>query len=112
MFDETLIELMALSDGELDTRIRDIELERRRLDAELAAAITVAEHRQLPAVDDHRSINAYLRATINCSSTEASRWRSLARAVDHVDGLGEQWMAGRFGVSQAVRLAALYGNRR
>lgn len=112
MFDDLLSELMELSDDELDTRIRDIELERRRLDAELAAAITVAEHRQLPAVDDHRSINAYLRATINCSSGEASRLRSLARAVDHVDGLGEQWIAGRFGVSQAARFAAVHGNRR
>lgn len=112
MFDELLSELTGLSDDELDARIRAIELERRRLDAEMAAAITVADHRQLPAVDDHRSINAYLRATINCSSGEASRLRSLARAVDHVDGLGEQWLAGRFGVSQAARLAAVHGNRR
>ena len=112
MFDELLSDLMELSDDELDARIRENELERRRLDAELAAAITVAEHRGLPAVDDHRSINAYLRATINCSSGEASRLRSLARAVDHIDGLGEQWMAGRFGESQAARLAAVYGNRR
>lgn len=99
MFDELVSELMELSDEELDARIRENELERRRLDAELAAAITVAEHRGLPAADDHRSINAYLRATINCSSGEASRLRSLARAVDHIDGLGEQWMAGRFGES-------------
>ena len=112
MFDELLTELMELSDDALDARIRDNELERRRLDAELAAAITVADHRGLPAVDDHRSINAYLRATINCSSGEASRLRSLARAVDRVDGLGEQWLAGRFGASQAGRLAAVYGNRR
>ncbi len=112
MFDELLTDLMELSDDELDTRIRHIELERRRLDAELAVAITVADHRQLPAVDGHRSINAYLRATINCSSGEASYLRSLARAVDHVDGLGERWMSGRFGVSQAARFATVYGNRR
>ncbi len=112
MFDELLSQLMELSDDELDARIRATELERRRLDAEMAAAVTVADHRGLPAADDHRSINAYLRATINCSSGEASRLRNLARAVDHVDGLGEQWMAGRFGVSQAARLAALHGNRR
>jgi hypothetical protein len=108
MFEEALTELMALSNAELDTHIRNNELERRRLDA----AITVAEHRQLPAIDEHRSINAYLRATINCSSSEATRWRSLARGVDHIDGLGEHWITGRFGDSQAARLAALYGNRR
>ena len=112
MFEAALTQLTGLSDGELDTRIREIELERRRLDAELAAAITVADHRQLPAVDGHRSINAYLRATINCSTGEASHLRSLARAVDHVDGLGEHWMSGRFGASQAARFATVYGNRR
>jgi Domain of unknown function (DUF222) len=112
MFDELLSELMELSDDALDARIRATELERRRLDAEMTAAIAVADHRGLPAVDDHRSINAYLRATINCSRGEASRLRSLARAVDQVDGLGEHWMAGRFGASQAARLAAVYGNRR
>jgi hypothetical protein len=112
MFDELVTELMGLSNDELDIRIRNNELQRRRLDTELAAAITIAEHRQLPAVDDHRSINAYLRATINCSSGEASRWRSLARAVDHVDGLGERWVTGRFGISQAVQFATLHGNRR
>lgn len=112
MFEGVLSDLTELSDHELDGRIRDLELARRRLDAELAAAIALAEHRDLPAVDDHRSINAYLRATINCSSGEASRLRSLARAVDHVDGLGERWMSGRFGISQAARLASVHGNRR
>lgn len=86
MFTQVLEGLMELSDHALDARIRDLELERRRVDAEMAAAIAVAEHRQLPAVDGHRTLNAYLRATINCSSSEASRLRGVARAVDHVEG--------------------------
>lgn len=112
MFTEVLEVLMELPDTALDDRIRALELDRRRLDAELAAAITVAEHRQLPAVDGHRTINAYLRATLNWSDGEASRFRSLARAVDHVDGLGDAWYSGRFGLSQAVQFGRLYGNRR
>jgi hypothetical protein len=112
MFTEVVEGLTELSDRELDGHLRDLELQRRRLDAELVAAIAVADHRQLPAVDGHRSINAYLRATINCSSSEASRLRGLARAVDHVDGLGDAWLEGRIGVSQAARLSALHGNRR
>jgi hypothetical protein len=112
MFDDLRSELMELSLSEVDERIRSNELERRRLDAEQALLVRIAEHRQLPAVDEHRSMNAYLRATLNCSSAEASRLRALARAVDHIDGLGAAWHSGRFGVSQAARFAALYGNRR
>jgi hypothetical protein len=112
MFNELCEGLMELPDAALDARIREIELERRRLDAELAAAITIAQRRQLAAVDEHRTINAYLRATLNCSSGEATRLRSLARAVDHIDGFGDAWLAGRFGASQAVRFSDLYANRR
>lgn len=112
MFDDLLTELMGLTNTELDDRLRANELERRRLDAEQAALVTIAHHRQLYAVDEHRSINAYLRATLNCSSSEASRLRTVARAVDNIDGLGDGWLAGRFGISQVARLANVYGNRR
>ena len=71
MFSEVLESLVEMPDRALDERIREIELQRRRLDAELAAAIAVADHRQLPAVDGHRSVNAYLRATLNCSSASS-----------------------------------------
>lgn len=111
-FQQLLTDLWELSDAQLDDRIRSNEMERRRLDAEQAALVTLAEHRQLPAVDEHRSMNAYLRATLNCSPGEASRVRSLARAVDDIDGMGDAWLAGRFGSSQAIRLAAVHGNRR
>ena len=112
MFETLLTELWELSDNELDERIRDNEMQRRRLDAEQAAAITMAEHRQLPAAHDQASMNAYLRQTINCSSSEATRLRGVARAVDNIDGLGDAWLAGRFGISQTARFAALYKNRR
>ncbi len=112
MFSDVLERLVELPEAALDDRIRALELERRQLDAELAAAISVADHRQLPAVDGHRTINAYLRATLNWSDSEASRFRSLARAVDHVEGLGTAWSSGRIGVSQAVHFGRLYGNRR
>ena len=87
MFSDLLEALTELPDQALDDRIREIALQRRRLDAEFAVAIKVAESRQLGAVDGHRTINSYLPATLNCSSTEASRLRSLARAVDEIDGL-------------------------
>ena len=74
--------------------------------------VTLAEHRQLYAVDGHLTINAYLRATLNCSSTEASRLRTTAKAVDNIDGLGDAWLNGRFGISQVARFAKTYSNTR
>ena len=112
MFSDLLHELIELPDQALDDRIRAIALQRRQLDAEFAAAIKIAENRQLGAVDGQRTINSYLRATLNCSSTEASRLRSHARAVDEIDGLGEAWLAGRIGESQVTRFAVVNGNRR
>jgi hypothetical protein len=112
MFSELLEGLVELPDAALDDRIREIALEQRRLDAEFAAAVKVAENRRLGAIDGHRTVNSYLRATLNCSSTEASRLRSQARAVDEIDGLGEAWHAGRIGDSQVARFAIVNGNRR
>lgn len=112
MFEKDIEELVGLTDDDLDARIRANEMERRRLDAELAAAVAVAERRQLHALDGHRSIAAYLRATLNYSTSEASRVRTLARAVDHVNGLGDAWSSGRFGRPQALQLAKLHANRR
>ena len=112
MFNDLFERLAELPDAALDRRIREIELQRRRLDAEFAAAVRIAEQRQLGAVDGHRTINSYLRATLNCSSTEASRLRSQARAVDDIGGLGDAWSAGHIGDSQVARLAVVNGNRR
>ena len=112
MFDDLLEALIELPDQALDDRIRELALRRRRIDAELAAAVRVAENRQLGAVDGQRTINSYLRATLNCSSAEAGRLRCLARAVDEIDGVGQAWLTGRIGVSQVTRFAVLNGNRR
>jgi hypothetical protein len=112
LFEALLSDLTELTNSELDERIRADELERRRLDAEQAALIAVADHRRLYADDDHRSINAYLRATLDCSSSEASRLRSEARTVDRVDGVGEAWLTGRIGRSQVAQFSRLHGNQR
>ncbi len=112
MFSDLLEALMGLPDAALDSRIREIELERRQLDTELAAAVKIAENRRLGAEDGHRTTNSYLRATLNCSSTEASRLRSQARAVDEIAGLGDAWLHGRIGHSQVTRLAIVNTNPR
>ena len=112
MFSDLVEALRELPDQALDDRIRQIALARRQLDAEFAAAITIAENRQLGALDGQYTINSYLRATLNCSNTQASRLRSQARAVDEIDGLGDAWLAGRIGQSQIARFVDVNANRR
>ncbi len=107
-----LSDLLELTNPELDERIRANELELRRLGAEQAALVAVADRRRLFDDDGHRSINAYLRATLNCSSGEATRLRSAARTADGIVGVGDAWIAGRIGSSQVAQVAKLHGNRR
>ncbi len=72
----------------------------------------------LPNIDSsmprtgHRTMSAYLRARLDWSDSEAGRFRGLARAIDHIDGLGDAWHAGQIGVSQAIGFGRLHGNRR
>lgn len=112
MFSEVLDELVGLSDADLVARIEANELERRRLDAEMAAALAVAKERNLHGSYGHRSMAAFCRAKLNWSTTEAGKRLGLARAVDKVQGLGEAWSIGRFGLPQASKLAAASANPR
>jgi hypothetical protein len=112
MFNQLVEHLSELADAALDERIRNIELQRRALDAELAAAIRLADTRQIGAIDGHRTINSYLRATLNCSTRDAARLRSHATAVTDIDGLGQAWATGRIGQAQIARFATLNNNRR
>jgi len=75
-----------LDDMLLDDRLRELEMDRRRVVAEQALAIAAAEARQLHVADGHHSMNPYLRATLNCSSAEASTWRRLGKLLDTVPG--------------------------
>ena len=104
--------LSELDDGLLDGRIRELEVHRRRTIAEQALAIAAAEARQLHRVDGHHSMNSYLRATLNCSTAEASQWRRLAKLLDTVPGVSNALADGRIGVAQAHELARVRSNPR
>jgi hypothetical protein len=112
MFAEVVEDLVALSDEALAERLEALELRRRATEAELATAIAVAQSRQLHTADGHRSMVGFLRASLNWSTAEANRFLGLSRAVDHLDGFGEAWFAGRFGAPQATVLSRTHGNPR
>jgi hypothetical protein len=104
--------LVELDDRLLDDRLRRLELERRRVAGEQALAIAVANARQLHLRDGHHSMSAYLRATLNCSSAEATQWKRLARVCDTVPGVADSLIHGRIGVGQAHELARARSNPR
>lgn len=112
MFAGVIEAKVELPDSGVDDELRRLELQRRECDAELIATICVAEARNLFCLDGHRSMNAYLRATFNWSRAEATRWLNLARAVDHVPGIGDALVAGRIGVPQVAEFAKAHSNVR
>ncbi len=112
MFEALVSELVDLTDTDLDERIGELELQHRRTEAELAAAISLADARQLHSRDAHRSIKGYLKATCNWSNHEVSHWRSAASAVNAHPSIGDAWIRGRIGSPQVTELAKAHGNRR
>lgn len=110
--DQLADDLLAADLDELDARIRELELLRRRVEAELALTIGRAAAAGLPDVDGHRSMKGYLRATCNWSNPTVAAHRRLARAYAVVPGLADAVHAGRVGLDQATVLAKLAANPR
>jgi Domain of unknown function (DUF222) len=105
--------LVELTDTDLHEHVRGLELERRTLDARFAAAVAVADVRQLNAVvDGHRSMGSYLRAELNYSTGEASRWLQVATMVNAHPTVGDAWINGHIGSAQVVTFARTHTNRR
>ncbi|MGB3735165.1 MAG: DUF222 domain-containing protein [Ilumatobacter sp.] len=113
MFTEVVESVVSMSDTDLRDRLRANELARRALDAEAAVLVSVVDQRGLYSkIDGHRTMAAFLRAEWNCSTSEAAMWRSLGRCVNQLDGVGNAWIAGRFGRIQARKIADARGNPR
>ena len=56
MLENTIEDLVGLSDDDLDASIRELEIRRRAHTAQMACAIAVADARQLNAADGHRTM--------------------------------------------------------
>ena len=69
MFTDLVEELMGLDNDAITERFRALELERRRVDAELTAVVAVADARGVYGDDGHRSIKGWMRANANWSGT-------------------------------------------
>ncbi len=107
MFETALNTVIDLTDSELTERFRELELQRRRAAAEMAAIVREGERRAIHTIDGHRTIRHWVRAQINCPMPEATRLRRLAIACDTTAELGDTLMNGHIGIAQADELARL-----
>jgi hypothetical protein len=101
-----------VDDDELTARFRELELELRRREAEMAAVVAEADRRGLPRADGHRGIGNWMRAHANWSGAQVARRRRLARLVATVPGAAAALEEGRIGVAQADELARVRSNPR
>lgn len=111
MFGSFVEECIGSPDHTLDERLRANELAQRRLEAERAALVAVAEHRAIYS-PEHRSMAGYLRSTLNTANGTVVESRKLARLLTDFPDIGEALWAGRISVDHAVQLARLPANRR
>lgn len=112
MFDDLLDEAMGLTDSELDERLRENELAQRATEVERAALLTVSVARGAYRVDGQRTVNGYLRATMNLSKGAAAEDRKIAEACNASPALGDALAAGHIGVVQVLEIARIHSNPR
>ena len=104
--------LRDLDDLELTDEFRRLELERRRIDAELAATVAEGQRRSIHVIDHHHSMTGWLKANANYSVAECTRLRKLARTVDDLPEVGDALWNGHIGTAQADELARVRANPR
>lgn len=102
---------VGVPDVVLDERLRANEVALRRLMAERAGLVAVAEHRGAFR-DEHRSMAGYLRATVNGSDGSVIRDRKLGRLLVEFPVVGEALWAGHVSVDHVVQICRVHANRR
>jgi hypothetical protein len=112
MFAGLIEELMGLDEAAMVERFRELELRRRRDEAELAAVIAVVEVRQLWATDGNLSIKGWLRANANWSNADVGRQRRAARLCNDHPSVGDALLDGHIGVAQVHEMAKARANGR
>jgi len=112
MFADLVEELMGFDDAAITERFRELELRRRRDEAELAALVAVAEARAVYTADGHLTVQGWLRANANWSPAEVNAARRKARLVNDHPSVGDALLDGHIGVAQVAELARLRANPR
>ena len=89
-----------------------MELEARRVEAELAVVVAEAKRRQLFLDDGHRSMAGWLRANANLANRQIRPRLQLAALVEDLPVVIDTLAAGHIGIAQAEQLATVAANPR
>src|SRR4029077_10641515 len=112
MFADIVEELMGLDDVQVTERFRELELRRRRDEAELLALVAVADARGVYAADGHLTVKGWLRANANWSPAEVNSTPRKARLLNDHPSVGDALLEGHIGVAQVAELARVRANPR
>jgi hypothetical protein len=111
-FGDVVADLGVSSDGELTERFRELELQRRRVEAEMAAITSEVDRRGVYRADGHRSVSGWLRAHGSYAHGTVTRLKRLAVLVNDCGDVGDDLYAGVIGVDQAAELGRARANPR
>ena len=112
MFATVVENIQSLDDDGVTERLRELELQRRRLDAETFALITLAQSRGVHRDDGHLSVAGWLRANVNWSGPQIAAAKKAARLVDTHEAVGDALSEGHIGSAQVHELARAARNPR
>ena len=112
MFATIVDDIQSLDDGDVTERLRALEVQRRRLEAETFALITLAQRRGVHRQDGHLSIAGWLRANLNWSGPQVAAAKKAARLVDTHEAVGDALTEGQIGAAQVHELARAARNPR
>lgn len=112
MFATVVEDTQSMDDSGVTERLRQLELERRRLDAETFALITLAQARGAHRDDCHLSVAGWLRANLNWSGPQVAAAKKAARLVDTHEAVGDALHEGHIGAAQVHELARAARNPR
>lgn len=105
-------ELSCREPHELATLMADLEARRRAVEAEQLAVLEVVAARGLHRADGHRSVKAWHRVVVNCSSDAASRRVRTVRLIHAIPLVASAVAEGRLGIEQSHELARAHANPR
>jgi hypothetical protein len=104
--------LRDLDDVGLTDEFRCLELQRRRIEADLAAVVAEGQRRSIHVVDHHHSMTGWMKANANYSANQCNRLRKLARLLGDLPAVAEALRNGHIGTPQADELARVRSNPR
>jgi hypothetical protein len=105
-------EIDAMTPAELEAGLRELDRQRRQLEAAIATYVRRTETTGAYLADGHRHITAWAKATCNWSTSEATRATRLGRLLARFPTAGTACQNGSIGVAQLHALASLVANPR